>query len=147
MSGRPRLGLWLLGLAFVGGVGAGALPTASERPFPSLPAAMAEGDSRVDVIGADVSKAGGSVIVLEAAGATYRQTCLGVCDQVLINFGADGESLYRLRVLAADGRVVFENQTYVDGDNWDRLGGEPLALQRRLVEVWPYGRRVRPAAG
>ena len=66
---------------------------------------------------------------------------------MLINFGADGESLYRLRVLAADGRVVFENQTYVDGDNWDRLGGEPLALQRRLVEVWPYGRRVRPAAG
>lgn len=105
---------------------------------------MADDDSRVDV-----SKAEGSVIVLKPGGATYRQTCLGVCDQVLINFGGDGESLYGLSVLTADRRVVFETQAYVDGYSWDRLGagdGEPLALQHRLVEAWPYGRRVRPTA-
>ena len=70
-------------------------------------------------------------------------------DQVLINFGGDGESLYGLSVLTADRRVVFETQAYVDGYSWDRLGagdGEPLALQHRLVEAWPYGRRVRPTA-
>lgn len=148
-TGRSRLGIWLLGLAFAGGVAAHFLPTEAADGFPTMPAAMARGDSRLDIVGPDLSKAGGTVVTLESEHVSYRQTCLGACDQLLINFVANGEDVYRLRVLGADGRVVFKSDAYVDGHGWDRLSagrGGRLTLQSGLVGQGPYGERVRPEA-
>lgn len=148
--GRPRFGIWLLGLAFAGGVATQFLPTTAADEFPTMPAAMARGDSRLDIVGPDVSKAGGAVVTLKSELVTYRQTCLGACDQLLINFIANGEDVYRLSVADAAGRVLFKDEAYVDGHSWDRLSAGRdgrLALQSGLVAQWPpYGARVRPEA-
>jgi len=144
-----RIGFGLVALAFAGGVVTQFLPARPTASFPPLPAAMAQGDSRLDIVGPDVSKAGGTVITLKSERATYRQTCQGACDQLLINFDAVGEGLYRLGVLGPDGASIFSQNAYVDGHSWDRLsaGAEgKLTLQNGLVAQPPYGERVRPKA-
>lgn len=148
-AGRRRIGLGLLVLAFASGVATQFLPVSSAGRFPTLLAAMGQGDSRLDIVGPDVSKAGGTVITLKTGRATYKQTCQGACDHLLINFDAAGEGLYRLGVLGADGAVVLSHDAYVDGHGWDRLSarsGGGLALQADLVAQPPYGERVRPTA-
>lgn len=146
---RRRIGFGYLAiaLAFAGGVVTQfpqSRPTAS---FPTLPAAMEQGDSRLDIVGPEVSKAGGTVITLKSERATYRQTCKGGCDHLLVNFDAIGEGLYRLGVLAPGGAPIFSQDAYVDGHSWNRLSagaGGKLALRSDLVAQPPYGERVRP---
>jgi hypothetical protein len=110
---------------------------------------MGRGDSRLDIIGPDVSNAGGTAITLKTERATYTQTCAGACDHLLINFDAVGEGLYRLGVLGPDGASIFSQNAYVDGHSWDRLSAGAdgkLALRGDLVGQPPYGERVRPKA-
>ena len=102
----------------------------------SPPGAVRHLGARLEIVGKDVSRAGGVSVALDHELLQLRQTCAEACDRIVVSYPVSREGLYRLRVEDRRGECILCEPVYSDGNNDDRLalgadGG--LALAVRLV--------------
>lgn len=85
------------------------------------PAAVAHLGARLEIVGKDVTRAGGTSVALDAKLLQLRQTCAEACDRIVVSYGTAGDSLYKLRVLDPRGECVLCQGVYSEGHNDDRV--------------------------
>jgi len=96
----------------------------------------------VDIVGADVSRAGGISIFVAGSDGYIRQSCNGVCDNIGYKFRSRGPD-YTLKIDDKDGSCVFCPNTYTTTymNNYDKVSGkDKLKLDGDFAIVHSYKR-------